>query len=91
MFILNYDDICVYCKFMLIFFYRLVVVFVEIEIQWVDWKKQCDVYDYVMRVMGFVDFIIVVMSGEVVEEDVGIDVLEFFDVVELYGMVVLVR
>lgn len=44
-----------------------------------------------MKVMGFVDFIVVVISDDVEDGDVGIDVLEFFGVVEFYGIVVLVR
>ncbi|PFX33475.1 synaptojanin-1-like [Stylophora pistillata] len=71
--------------------HRPVVALVEIEIQQVDWTKQCDVHDHVMEAMGPADPTIVVMSDEASKEDAGIDVSELLDAVEPYGTVVLVR
>ena len=64
---------------------------IEIEIQKVDWAKQGNVHDIVMKAMGPADPTIVVTSDDGDDGDVGIDVSDLLDAVEPYGTVVLVR
>ena len=64
---------------------------IEIEIQKVDWSKQSQVHDTVMKAMGPADPTIVVTSDGGNDEDAGIDLSELLDAVEPYGTVVLVR
>lgn len=75
----------------MIFLGRPVVALIEIEIQKVDWAKQNQVHDVVMKAMGPADPTIVVTSNDVDDDDAGIDVSELLDAVEPYGTVVLVR
>lgn len=72
-------------------FHRPVVALIEIEIQKVDWSKQSQVHDTVMKAMGPADPTIVVTSDGGDDEDAGIDLSELLDAVEPYGTVVLVR
>lgn len=71
--------------------YRPVVALIEIEIQKVDWEKQSQVHDNVMKAMGPADPTVVVTSDDVEDGDAGIDVSELLGAVEPYGTVVLVR